>query len=81
MNRSMGIIISVVALLTLANVANAQNTISADAAIAIRDCVSQLSNLALVKTDCTNFSLAVNELLKQGFDLKLYAGGSLYMAK
>ena len=79
----MGIIISisVVTLLTLANVANAQNTISAEAAIAIRDCVSQLSNLALVKTDCTNFSLAVNELLKQGFDLKLYAGGSLYMAK
>ena len=81
MNRSMGIIISVVTLLTLANVANAQSTIGQDAAIALRDCVSQLSNLALVKTDCTNFSLAVNELLKQGFDLKLYAGGSLYMAK
>jgi len=81
MNRSIEIIISVVTLLTLANIANAQSTIGEEAGIAVRDCVSQLSNLALVKTGCKNFSLAVNELLKQGFDLKLYVDGSLYLAK
>ena len=81
MKGSMEIMISVVTLLTLANIANAQSTIGEEAGIAVRDCVSQLSNLALVKTDCKNFSLAVNELLKQGFDLKLYVDGSLYLAK
>lgn len=75
------IILSIVTFLTLANVANAQSTIGEDAGIAVRDCVSQLSNLALVKIDCTNYNLAVNELLKQGFDLKVSNGTMLYMTK